>query len=352
MTGVAIALLCGLILMVAIFMALWLKSSRSSSNPEEGLAGRIAQLAQLQMQTQQHMENRLAWLSEKVGEKLHLNATETAKSMAEVRERLAIIDAAQKNLSDLSTQVVGLQDILGNKQARGVFGEVQLQDIVQTILAPSNYQFQAPLGENKRVDCLILLPNPPGPIAVDAKFPLEGYRAMREAKDDNALQMARRDFTQAVRKHIRDIAERYIVPGQTAESALMFIPSEAIYAEIHAHFQNLVEEAHRLRVWIVSPTTFMATLTTIRAVLKDVRVREQAGLIQKKVAELVKDLSRLDERVGKLQKHFDQAQDDVRQIRISTDKAQGRAHDIIEAEIEEGASPDLLKPQSPLILTD
>lgn len=336
-------------LIVAIGLVLLLLRQGKQARPgEEELAGRIAQLAQLQASNQQAFEARMAWLSERIGEKLHMNASEAAKGMAELKERLAVIDAAQKNITDLSSQVVGLQEILGNKQARGAFGEVQLQDIVQTILAPSNYQFQAPLGENKRVDCLLLLPNPPGPIAVDAKFPLEGYRALRAAGDDLAMMAAQREFSQAIKKHLRDIAQRYIVPGETAESALMFVPSEAIYAEIHANFPALVEEGARLRVWIVSPTTLMATLTTIRAVLKDVRMREQAGLIQKKVGELLKDLSRLDERVDKLHRHFDQAHEDLRQIRISTDKANAKALDITEAELEDAPisattpSPDLL----------
>jgi DNA recombination protein RmuC len=255
-----------------------------------------------------------------------------------LKERLAVIDAAQKNITELSSQVVGLQDILSNKQTRGAFGETQLADLVKTILAPSTYEFQATLSSGKRVDCLLKLPNPPGAIGIDAKFPLEAYRALREAKDEATTKLAQRDFTTAIRTHVKAIAEKYIVAGETAESALMFLPSEAVYAELHANFPSLVEEAGRLRVWVVSPTTLMATLTTIRAVLRDVNMREQAHVIQKMVGEMLKDMGRLDERVDKLQTHFRQAVEDVAQIRTSTDKVTKRARDITAVELESPVS--------------
>jgi DNA recombination protein RmuC len=317
------------------------------------LAGQIQQLAssqaQLQASTQTALaerlqlqeralttalEERLSALSHRVSDRLQESTTITGQTLADLRERLAAIDAAQKNITDLSSQVVDLQNVLSNKQARGAFGEVQLQDIVQSALPPAHYEFQAALGDGKRVDCLLKLPNPPGPIAVDAKFPLEAYRALRDARDDAATVLAKRDFTLAIRNHMKAIAEKYIVPGETAESALMFLPSEAVYAELHANFPNLVDEASRLRVWIVSPTTLMATLTTIRAVLKDVRMREQAHILQAKIGDLVKDVDRLDDRVGKLQKHFEQGAEDVRQIRISTEKIVRRGGEITELELE------------------
>jgi DNA recombination protein RmuC len=209
---------------------------------------------------------------------------------------------------------------------------VQLADIVQSSLPAQSYVFQAQLG-SKRVDCLLTLPNPPGAIGIDAKFPLEAYRALREARDEIQLAQARRDFTGAIRLHIKAIAEKYIVPGETADSALMFLPSEAVYAELHASFPGLVEEAGRARVWIVSPTTLMATLTTIRAVLKDVRMREQAHLIQRKVGELALDVNRLGDRVDKLQKHFGQVVDDVRQVAVSSDKIAQKTAAIRDVEI-------------------
>jgi DNA recombination protein RmuC len=313
------------------------------------LAGRLGQMGETsaaqqaalaeRLQAQERalakaLDERLADLGKRVGDRLQEQTTAATQSLTELKERLAVIDAAQKNITELSSQVVGLQDILANKQARGAFGEIQLNDLVQAALPPSAYEFQATLEGGQRVDCLLKLPNPPGPIAVDAKFPLESYRALREARDEPALVQARREFSTAIRLHFKAIAEKYIRPGETAESALMFLPSEAVYAELHASFPNVVEESFRYRVWIVSPTTLMATLTTIRAVLKDVRMREQAGLIQKEVHTLLEDVQRLDERVGKLQRHFGQASEDLRDIRISTEKIAKRGDRIEALELE------------------
>jgi DNA recombination protein RmuC len=314
------------------------------------LQGRLAQMADSQAATQsalaerlqtqeralsRNIEERLADFGKRVGDRLQEQTVAATKSLTDLRERLAVIDAAQQNITALSSQVVGLQDILANKQARGAFGEIQMQDLVQGALPPSAYSFQATLRDGGRVDCLLNLPNPPGPIALDAKFPLESYRALRDAKDEAALVQARRQFSVALRSHVRAIAEKYIKAGETADSALMFLPSEAIYAELHANFPNIVEESFRYRVWIVSPTTLMATLTTVRAVLKDVRLREQAHLIQGELRALLDDVSRLDERVGKLQRHFEQANEDVRQIRISTEKVGRRAERVGELELAE-----------------
>ena len=295
------------------------------------------------------LDERLGSLSNRVSDRLQESTTLTGQTLADLRERLAAIDAAQKTITDLSSQVVDLQNVLSNKQARGAFGEIQLQDIVQSALPPASYEFQATLGDGKRVDCLLKLPNPPGSIAVDAKFPLEAYRALREARDEAALVIARRDFTLAIRNHVKAIAEKYIVPGETAESALMFLPSEAVYAELHANFPALVDEASRLRVWIVSPTTLMATLTTIRAVLKDVRMREQAHILQAKIGDLVKDVSRLDERVAALQKHYEQGNEDIRKIRISTEKIVKRGDEIAELELEAPAETAAIAPAPGLL---
>ncbi len=308
----------------------------------EGQATAQAQIAEaLRAQERQlgaAMDARLGDFTKRVTERLNEQAVAQSTSMTDLRERLAVIDRAQKNITELSTQVVGLQDILSNKQARGAFGEVQLKDLVTSTLPPSAYEFQATLAGGRRADCLIKLPNPPGPIAIDAKFPLESYKILREAGDEAARLQAQRQFAADLRKHVRDIAERYIVPGETAESALLFLPSEAVYAELHANFPNVVEESYRARVWIVSPTTMMATLNTVRAVLRDVRMREQAGVIQKEVATMLEDVARLDERVGKLQRHFDQTSEDVRQIRISTEKVTKRGERIKDLELEDEAA--------------
>ena len=231
--------------------------------------------------------------------------------------------------------MVSLQEVLSNKQARGAFGEVQLNDLVVNALPPSAYEFQYTLSSGVRADCMLRLPNPPGSIAIDAKFPLESYRILREmgAGDPTTQAAAQRGFQLAMRKHITDIRDKYIIPGETAESALMFLPSEAIYAELHANFPGVVDESYRARVWIVSPTTMMATLNTVRAVLKDVRMREQAGEIQKAVGLLVEDVKRLDDRVENLKKHFAQTEKDLREIDISTDRITKRGQRIAETDL-------------------
>ena len=320
-----------------------------SANADNELSGRFTQMAETtaaqqaqlaeRLQSQERaltkmLEERLADLGKRVGDSLQQSSTKTGETMANLQERLAVIDAAQKKITELSTQVVGLQDILSNKQARGAFGEIQLQGLVQAALPPSAYRFQATLENGKRADCLINLPNPPGPIVIDAKFPLEGYRQLIDATDETR-DAARKRFAADVLTHVKHIAERYIVPGETAESALMFLPSEAVYAELHANLPHVVDQSYGYRVWIVSPTTLMATLNTVRAVLKDVHMREQAGVIQKEVMTLLEDLGRLDHRVDNLEKHFSMAEKDLREIRVSADKIERRGERISELEFGE-----------------
>jgi DNA recombination protein RmuC len=306
---------------------------------QSDLAGRLTQITEASVAGQaaltKSVNERLDAVSKRLGENMDKSTATTTKTMTDLRERLARIDVAQKNIAELSGQVVSLQEVLSNKQARGAFGEIQLNDLVTNILPPSAYQFQATLGNGTRCDCLLTLPNPPGAIAIDAKFPLESYHALRNAADDNAKTLAERAFRQAMVKHIDDISKKYIIPGETAESALMFLPSEAVYAELHASFGDVVEKSYRARVWIVSPTTLMATLNTVRAVLTDARMREQAGVIQIELLTLLKDVERLDDRVEKLQRHFEQATEDVRQIRISTDKVTSRAERIEDIQLED-----------------
>ena len=306
---------------------------------QNDLAGRLTAITETSAAAQsaltKTLNDRLDAVSKRLGENMDKSTATTTKTMTDLHERLVKIDVAQKNIAELSAQVVSLQDVLSNKQARGAFGEIQLNDLVINILPPSAYQFQATLGNGTRCDCLLTLPNPPGAIAIDAKFPLESYHALRNADDDAAKTVAERGFRQAMVKHIDDIAGKYIIPGETAESALMFLPSEAVYAELHASFGDVVEKSYRARVWIVSPTTLMATLNTVRAVLKDARMREQAGVIQKELLTLLKDVERLDDRVEKLQRHFDQATEDIRQIRISTDKVTSRGEHIEDIQLED-----------------
>ncbi len=335
---------------VAVFIAVRPRRGGSGATPEGEIAGRVAQMADAQaaaqtqfserLQVQERaltklLDERLTHVTNRVNETLERNNVKQRTALDSLAERLIKIDAAQKNIAELSTQVVGLQDILANKQARGAFGEVQLQNLVETVLPPSAYSFQATIGDNKRVDCLLELPNPPGAIAIDAKFPLESYRAMNDARDEAARSQAARRFGTDVMKHIRDIAEKYIVPGETADAALMFLPSEAVYAELHANFGDVIDKSYRAKVFIVSPTTLWATLNTIRAVLKDVHMKEAAGVIQAEVLRMLDDVGRLDERVGKLQRHFDQSTEDIRQIRISAEKVSNRGEKIHDMQLED-----------------
>ncbi|MEL7465767.1 MAG: DNA recombination protein RmuC [Pseudomonadota bacterium] len=304
-------------------------SVRTLDQGQQQLTGGLRHVSEMQAGAQakmiETMERRLEEVQKNMGESLHGSSQRTTRSLVELQERLAAIDKAQTNIEKLSGDVLTLQDILSNKQARGAFGEIQLNDIVSKALPPDAYSFQTTLSNGKRADCLIKLPNPPGSIVIDAKFPLEPFEALRAADDERAKTEAARLFRNAVRAHIAAIAERYIIEGETADSALMFLPSEAVYAELHASFAEVVREGFAKRVWIVSPTTCMATLNTMRAILKDARMREQAGAIRKELAMLGKDMERLVDRVGNLDKHFEQARRDVEQIKTSAGKAGGRA---------------------------
>src|SRR5712672_1682287 len=306
-----------------LILALVFLLARQRGGEAEAVRQQLALALSQQAETVQRVERSLREqeqaLAKVVVERLDRTEKATGQIVTDLRERLVRIDEAQKKIGDLSTQVVSLQEVLSNKQARGAFGEVQLNDLVQNALPPQPFEFQSTLSSGARGDCLLKLPNPPGSIGIDAKFPLESYSALRAvtAGDAAALLAAQRGFQQAIRKHIGDIRDKYIVPGETAESALMFLPSEAVYAELHANFTGLVEESYRARVWIVSPTTLMATLNTVRAVLKDVRMREQASEIQKMVGLILSDVKRLDDRVDNLKKHFAQTEKDLREIDVS-----------------------------------
>jgi len=307
---------------------------------QERLAGGLHHVTEAQLQSQTAMlelvERRLAEVQGHMSESLHGTARRTAHSLGELQERLKVIDRAQENITRLSGDVLSLQDILSNKQTRGAFGEIQLNDIVSKALPTDSYTLQATLSNGRRADCLIHMPEPPGPIVIDAKFPLESYEQLQRAEKGDSRTRAAQAFRLSVRKHLRDIAGRYIIEGETADSALMFLPSEAVYAELHAHFPEVVREGFNLRVWIVSPTTCMATLNTLRAVLKDARMREQAGAIRRELALLNADVERLGTRVENLDRHFSQAARDVAEIRISADKAGQRARRLDNFDFEDG----------------
>ena len=263
----------------------------------------------------------LAELNERMNETLTGSTVKTTKSLTELQERLATIDKAQANIEKLSGNVLSLQDILSNKQTRGAFGEIQLNDIVGKALPADSYSMQATLSNGRRADCLIHLPNPPGPIVIDSKFPLEAYEALRQAGTPQQTTEAARALRTAVRAHIK------------------VLPSEAVYAELHANFPDVVREGFAARVWIVSPTTCMATLNTMRAILKDARMREQAGAIRKELSLLFADVNRLGDRVENLDRHFHQAAKDISDIKISAEKAGNRAKRLDNFDFEELA-PD------------
>ena len=321
------------------------------SDGQERLAGGLHHVSETQVVSQtamlQLMEQRLAEVSRQMGESLHGTSTRTARSLGELQQRLETIDKAQANIEKLSGNVLNLQDILANKQARGAFGEIQLNDIVVKALPSDAYTMQATLSNGKRADCLVHLPNPPGPIVIDAKFPLEAYEALRRAENPAQVAEGQRMMRAAVRAHIKAISDKYIIEGETADGALMFLPSEAVYAELHANYPEVVREGFAARVWIVSPTTCMATLNTMRAVLKDARMREQAGAIRRELGELYKDVDRLVERVGNLDRHFGQAAKDIEEIKISSDKASRRARRLDNFDFEELSN----EPAAPVIAT-
>ena len=341
---------------------------RVMNESQHVLKGGLDSMTQTQARAMHTVESRLAHVQQQMQDKLHENAMKSARSLAEMQgqmkdtlqgssekttksltqlqERLATIDKAQTNIEKLSGDVLSLQDILSNKQTRGAFGEIQLNDIVQKAMPPDAYTFQATLSNGKRADCLIHLPNPPGPIVIDSKFPLEAYEKIRAADNPAMVQIAVREMKAAVRAHISAISQKYIIEGETAEGALMFLPSEAVYAELHANFGDVVREGFDARVWIVSPTTCMATLNTMRAILKDARMKEQAGAIRKELGLLNKDVDRLETRVGNLDRHFGQAAKDVEDIKISATKAGNRAKrlDAFDfAEIEESPADNIVR---------
>jgi DNA recombination protein RmuC len=324
---------------------------QSLSDGQQQLAGGLNHVSEAAAASQanllQLMEQRLTHVSGTMNENLQGSARRTAQSLGELQQRLQAIDKAQDNITKLSGDVLSLQDILSNKQTRGAFGEIQLKDIVSKALPADSYTWQATLSNGKRADCLIHLPNPPGPIVVDSKFPLEAYEALRNAETQQQLNDAARMMRTSVKAHIKAISDKYILDGETADGALMFLPSEAVYAELHSNFPELVRDGFAARVWIVSPTTCMATLNTMRAILKDARMQEQAGAIRRELGLLFGDIERLGTRVENLDRHFNQASKDIAEIKISSDKAGRRARRLDNFDFEE-LSPDPIAKVVPL----
>jgi DNA recombination protein RmuC len=295
---------------------------------ERALADRLAA-------TQEALAGAVAAQNERLGRVLSESAVKAEETAGKIHERLAVIDAARANMEALGAQVGSLAQILGNKQARGAFGEVQLRQLIEDRLPADGFVWQHTLSNKTRCDCLIRLPHPPGPIAVDSKFPLEAWLAARDAADDAARLSATKRFAADIGRHIDDVAGKYICPGETAEGALIFVPSEAIYADLHAVHPGVVEAAARRGIYIVSPSTMWAVLGTMRALMQDVRMRAEAGLIKQQVAALVQDVFRMDDRVAKLKKHFADMQNDVLQIEISSGKIARRGVQIEAVELSD-----------------
>lgn len=294
-------------------------------------------------------DQRLKEISGQVDKRLSDGFEKTTATFHDVIKRLALIDQAQKKITELSSNVVSLQEILSDKRSRGAFGEVQLNSLIHNVLPEQHFSFQHSLSNATRVDCMLFLPEPTGNVAIDAKFPLESYRrmtdiALAEAERTKAEQQFRID----IRKHIQDIASKYIITNETADGAVMFIPAEAVFAEIHARYPDLVEFSHQQRVWMVSPTTMMAILTTARAVLKDEATRKQVHIIQEHLSYLAKDFGRFEKRMDSLARHIQQANQDVDNVHASAKKIASRFSKIEKVELQEPQVAVLENPEAEL----
>ncbi len=278
---------------------------------------------------------RLKEINQQVEKRLAAGFEKTTETFTDVIKRLALIDAAQKKITELSTNVVSLQEILNDRRSRGTFGEVQLAALIRNVIPEQHFSFQHTLSNDKRVDCMLLLPEPTGNIAIDAKFPLETFRQLIDPSlSEVEKKPLEQQFRNDIKKHIQDISEKYIIPGETADGAVMFIPAESVFAEIHSHFPDLVDIAHRSKVWMVSPTTMMAILTTARAVLKDAATRKQIHIIQKHLHMLSNDFERFQKRMDKLATHIAQAHTDVEDVHTSARKISQRFGQIEKVELE------------------
>lgn len=321
-----------------------LEAMRRASELEYRLAEMAGSLRNFADQTQgaqahltRTLDERLDLVGQRVGHGLTEQTERTAQSLSTLNERLAVIDAAQKNLTSLSTEMISLKDILSNKQARGAYGQGRMEAIIADGLHSKAYAFQPTLSNGMRPDCLISLPDSELKLVIDAKFPLEAFNALRESKGQSEVRSAESRLRNDVAKHVKDIAEKYLISGETHETAIMFVPSESIYAELHEKFEDVIQKAHRSRVIIASPNVLMLLIQTMQAIIKDSAMREQAGLIRIEVSRLLEDVGRLGERIGDLQKHFGAANIDLEKLGVSADKITKRAIRIESLELEEPA---------------
>lgn len=362
----AFAVLALLLLLAAVVMV-WRASSARKQEQEDAqrrtieLEMRLAELsgslqsfaAQAQGNTvhlQRTLDERLDAVGQRVGVGLHEQSERTALSLGALNERLAVIDAAQKNITSLSTEMVSLKDILNNKQSRGAFGQGRMEAIIRDGLHASSYEFQATLSNGKRPDCVIRLPDSALRLVIDAKFPLEAYSALRSAEDDASRKAAETRLRMDINKHVSDISEKYLIPGETHETAIMFVPSESIYAELHENFEDAIQKAHRARVILASPNVLMLLVQTMQAIFKDVAMRDQAHIIQGEVAKLMEDVGRLKERTADLRRHFDLANADLEKLNTSADRITKRGAKIESLDLEDSKTGEALAAPRPRLV--
>jgi DNA recombination protein RmuC len=309
------------------------------------LTGRMQTMAEIfgtrQGDLVRHMGERLDALRTQVGQGIETSGLRTNESLGKLNERLAVIDAAQKNLTDLTSEVVGLRDVLANKQSRGAYGQGRMESIVKDGMPAGFYVFQPTLSNRTKPDCMVTLPGDSRGLVIDAKFPLEGFTAFRGAKDDDARRIAGQRVRQDIGVHLKDIAEKYLIPGETQDMALMFVPSESIYADLHEHFDDLIQRSHRARLVIVSPSLLALAIQVMQSLVRDARMRDEAQVIQSEVGKLLNDVRLLGERVEKLDTHFRQAVGDVEAIKTSSEKVVKRGDRIGAMEFDTPAQPVL-----------
>jgi DNA recombination protein RmuC len=316
------------------------------------IAGQFRQTVAAQAELQRTLSQQIDALNQRVSASLSEGATKTAATITSIGERLTIIDEAQKNITSLSSQVVSLQEILSDKQTRGAFGQERMEAIVADQLAPDHYEFQATLTNGSRPDCIIRVPNVKGVIVVDSKFPLEAYEALRQANDAERKPALSRLKTD-VQKHVKDIAEKYLIPGEVQTPAIMFVPSESVYAELHISCSEVVQRARRMQVVILSPHIFMLAINTIQSLMRDAKMREQAHKIQAAVVELLQDVKRLGDRIGNLRSHFDRTNKDIAEIETSMKRIENRASRIEQVELSlPGESNEAAAPPIRLVTRD
>lgn len=363
LTLAAVALL---LLLLAVVLAFRAQAGRAAERAEAqrrtadmeyrmaelsgALQGFAAQSQSHQIHLQRVIDERLDMVSARVGHGLSEQAEKTTLSLSQLNERLAVIDAAQKNLSTLSGEMLSLKDILNNKQSRGAFGQGRMEAIIRDNLPARSFAFQSTLSNGTRPDCLISLPDSPVKLVIDAKFPLEAYSAFRDATDDIARKAAEQRLKGDVLKHVKDIAEKYLLSGETHETAIMFVPSESVYAELHERFEDVVQKAHRARVILASPNVLMLLVQTMQAIVKDVAMREQAHVIKAEVVRLLDDVGRLKERASDLRRHFDMANVDLEKLTTSAERIGKRGVKIESLDVEAESGGALTDGQRPLLV--